>query len=208
MRYTHEVMIRPFAAVSLVALFAACVTYDSATGVDGGGGGSSGLSSSGTFASDATVPPQDSAALMDGAVAADGGNGECTSIAQAGQVVPLTLGAGSAPAAIGGVASGTFALTSAKVYAPLLPVQRMLPATTVKVAGLSFEMIRGADSTNAGTVTVSNGTLQFNSTCGGSSELTNATFTYTATATALKLYSAIVVPGAGTFTLEYTFSKP
>jgi hypothetical protein len=188
---------------------AACVTYEPASSPEGSKDASSGASSSSSSSGSSGMGLQVDAGRVDGGSAADGATvpGECNALTQLGQPVPLALGAGNAPAATGGTASGTYVLVASKVYAPLLPISKMFPASTIKMTGLAFEMLRGDNSTNSGTLTVANAALTFNATCGAGNDFTGSTFTYTATALGLKLYTPLVVPGVGTFTMEFEFSK-
>jgi hypothetical protein len=190
-------------------LFVACVTYQPPALDENAQDASapSSSSSSGGVVSDAGGA-RDASELTDGGALPQGdAPSECSTLAQLGQSVTLRLGNGPAPSAIGGTPSGTYVLAQARVYAPLLPVQKNFPATTIKMNGLVFDMLRGNDSTNSGTVTIANSAVTFNATCGSGNEFTGSTFTYSVSAQLFKLYTPVVVPNAGTFTMEFIFTK-
>lgn len=197
-------------------LLLACASFESddTTRADGGSSAAPGPGSSGGAGSDAAAPDPGSRdasssadAALDGAADVEGPS-ECNDLSQLAEDVPLQLGSGNPDSATGGDANGTWALTTVKIYAPLLPVQKTVSATTLRIDNLAYEMRVGGSHSN-GNAAISNATIVLTPTCGAGSELIGTTFSYVASGAKLQVFGLLAVPGApgSPFTVEYRFDK-
>lgn len=198
---------------------AACASFDpdeASPAVDGGdplsSSGAANGSSGGAPGSDASTPnPRDAESPgvdADGAAADVETPSECNELAQLGNDVPLELGGGNPDSATGGDTNGSWVLDAVKIYAPLLPVQKTVSATTLRMDNLAYQMLVGG-SHSTGNAVISNATIVLTPTCGAGSELTGTTFSYVASGTRLKVFALLAVSGVpgSPFTVEYGFAK-